>query len=130
LQTDKFFLFLAMTTDKLCLDCGTLVHGRTDKKFCNDLCRNNYNNQRNSDSSVAMRSVNAILRRNRQILEKLTPVGKTRTSRKRLISSGFNFEYHTRILQTSSGKIYFFCYEYGYLALDNEEYLLVKQDNE
>ncbi|WP_170122572.1 hypothetical protein [Mucilaginibacter oryzae] len=34
-----------MNQERVCLDCGTPLQGRADKKFCNDLGRNNYNNQ-------------------------------------------------------------------------------------
>ena len=30
---------------KVCLACGKPLKGRIDKKFCDDYCRNNYNNQ-------------------------------------------------------------------------------------
>ena len=30
--------------NKKCLSCGKLLKGRVDKKFCDDYCRNNYNN--------------------------------------------------------------------------------------
>jgi predicted nucleic acid-binding Zn ribbon protein len=31
---------------RFCLDCGKPVKGRADQKFCKDLCRNSYNNNR------------------------------------------------------------------------------------
>ena len=30
-----------------CLECGEKIIGRSDKKFCNDACRNSYNNKQN-----------------------------------------------------------------------------------
>ncbi|WP_428330608.1 hypothetical protein [Mucilaginibacter sp.] len=119
-----------MTAERNCLDCGTLLHGRADKKFCNDLCRNNYNNQLNSSSYNLVRNINNILKRNRRILEELNPTGKTKTTRKKLVAKGFDFEYHTHSYQTQNGKTYYFCYEYGYLHIDGEEFLLVKRDAE
>ncbi|HEY2581015.1 MAG TPA: hypothetical protein VGI43_04375 [Mucilaginibacter sp.] len=117
-----------MNEERICLDCGTPLHGRADKKFCNDLCRNNYNNQLNSSSYNYVRNINNILRRNRRILEELNPTGKTKTTRKKLNLKGFDFEYHTRTYQTQNGKIYYFCYEYGYLLLEDDEVLLVKRE--
>lgn len=31
--------------EKLCLRCSIKIVGRTDKRFCSDACRNNYNNK-------------------------------------------------------------------------------------
>ncbi|CAN5230462.1 hypothetical protein BH09BAC6_BH09BAC6_14880 [soil metagenome] len=118
-----------MFEERNCLDCGSVLHGRADKKFCNDLCRNNYNNQLNSSSYNLVRNINNILKRNRRILEELNPSGKTKTTRKKLAAKGFDFEYHTRTYQTQNGKIYYFCYEYGYLPLEGDEVLLVKRED-
>jgi hypothetical protein len=119
-----------MNEERTCLDCGAPLHGRADKKFCNDLCRNNYNNQLNSTSYNLVRNINNILKRNRRILEELNPTGKTKTTLKKLTAKGFDFEYHTRSYHTQNGKTYHFCYEYGYLPLDGDEFLLVKREGE
>jgi len=31
--------------DKTCENCGKSLYGRTDKRFCNDNCRNTYNRE-------------------------------------------------------------------------------------
>ncbi len=116
-----------MTENRTCLDCNEIVRGRTDKKFCNDQCRNNYNNQRNTDT-LLVRSTNTILRKNRRILEELNPTGKTKVSKKKLQTKGFNFDYITRVYQTQTNTTYRFCYEYGYLTLNNDEILLVRKE--
>nr|WP_294946928.1 hypothetical protein [uncultured Mucilaginibacter sp.] len=114
-----------MNTERTCLDCGTVLRGRADKKFCNDLCRNNYNNQLNSNSYNLVRNINNILRRNRRIIEELNPSGKTKTTREKMLKNGFDFEYFTSSYKTQAGARYFYCYEQGYLLLDNDEVLLV-----
>jgi hypothetical protein len=119
-----------MIAEKKCLDCGTVLHGRADKKFCNDLCRNNYNNQLNSNSYNLVRNINNILRRNRRIIEELNPSGKTKTTREKMLVKGFDFDYFTGSFKTQAGARYFFCYEYGYLLLDADEVLLVKSKKE
>jgi hypothetical protein len=119
-----------MTNEKYCLDCGEVIHGRADKKFCNDQCRNNYNNQLNSASSNMVRNINNVLRRNRRIMEELNPSGKTKTTRQKMAAKGFDFEYFTSLYHTQNGKTYHFCYEYAYLPLDNDELLLVKKEKE
>jgi hypothetical protein len=111
--------------NKNCLDCGEVIKGRSDKKFCSDQCRNSYNNRLNSDSNNLVRNINNILRRNRRILEELNPQEKTKVHRDKLLDKGFNFNHLTSISTTRNGNTYYFCYEQGYLPLDNDFYLLV-----
>lgn len=113
--------------EKKCLECGELILGRSDKKFCNDLCRNSYNNKLNSEQSILVRNINSILKKNRKILEELVPEETSKTTRKKLTDKGFNFSYITSILNTSKGTTYYFCYEYGYLLLENDYVFLVKR---
>ncbi len=113
--------------DRKCLDCGKPLVGRADKKFCDDNCRSSYNNRRNSEDSSYLRKVNGILRRNRRILEKLNPMGKTTVDWRTLVVEGFNFDYITDMHETEKGKLYRFCYEYGYRLLEREGVLLVKR---
>lgn len=116
---------------KNCLDCGEPIKGRADKKFCSDQCRNNYNNQLNSDSNNYVRNINNILRKNRRILAELNPTEKTKVHKKKLLDKGFDFNYITNITTTRTGSIYNFCYEHGYLTLENDFYLLVvRKDKE
>lgn len=113
---------------KNCLDCGEPIVGRADKKFCSDQCRNNYNNRLNSDTSAMVRNVNNILRRNRRILSELNPTDKVTVHKEKLANLGFNFNYFTHLYTTQKGSVYRFVYEYGYLPLDNDFYMLVIRD--
>jgi len=112
-----------------CAECGTKISGRADKKYCSDECRSAANNKLNASSTNLMRRVNLVLKKNRRILKKLNPSGKTRVDTLRLSQEGFNFHYFTNTYTTKAGKIYFFCYDQGYLKLDNDQFALVeKQD--
>ena len=102
--------------------------GREDKKFCSDGCRNAYNNKINKDSNNLMRNINNKLRKNYRILSEINVEGKTKTSRSKLLSKGFDFEFFTSILQTKTGNTYYFLYDQGYMALENEYYVLVRKD--
>jgi predicted nucleic acid-binding Zn ribbon protein len=108
-----------------CLECGAKLIGRSDKKFCSDQCRNTYNNRLNKDETAYMKNVNRILRKNRRILKELNPGGKTKVKKQTLLAKGFVFKHFTHIFRNKEGKIYYFCYEYGYLPLDNDFYALV-----
>jgi len=114
--------------NKTCLDCGEPITGRSDKKFCNDQCRNNYNNRLNSDNSEVVRQVNAILKKNRRIIADLVPADKVTVHKEKLSSLGFNFNYFTHLYTTQKGSVYRFIYEYGYLPLDNDFYMLVVRE--
>ena len=110
---------------RLCLECEDPISGRPDKKFCSDSCRNSYNNRINSDTNNFVRNVNNILRKNRRILAELNPKGKAKVHRDKLLMQGFKFNYFTNVYRTKAGKEYRFCYEQGYLELDNDWYALV-----
>ena len=114
---------------KKCLECGDTIEGRIDKKFCSDQCRNTFNNRQNSDVINYVRKVNNTLRKNRRILAKLNPNGKSKVSKAQLAGDGFNFDYFTNVYKTKQGKTYYFCYEQGYLPIENDWFaLVVKQE--
>jgi hypothetical protein len=75
-----------------------------------------------------MRNVNNKLRKNYRILTALNVDGKSKTTRAKLLSKGFDFEFFTNILHTKTGNTYHFLYDQGYLALDNDYFMLVKKD--
>lgn len=118
-----------MSQQRICLECSQPLKGRKDQKFCSDYCRNAYNNRQNEDANKYVRRINGILRKNRRILEKLNPKGKSTVDGITLAEEGFNFHYYTNIYNTQKGAEYIFCYEFGYRKLDNDQYMLViKQD--
>jgi len=45
---------LAAAENKTCLACGKILKGRVDKKFCDDYCRNNYNNLQKAKEAKAL----------------------------------------------------------------------------
>ncbi|MDB2606154.1 hypothetical protein N9Y48_00080 [Zobellia sp.] len=114
---------------KKCLDCGTEIIGRADKKFCSDYCRNAYHNNNNKDSNNLIRNTNNRLRKNYRILDsyKLKD-GKTTTPKTKLVNKGFDFDFFTSIYTTKKGTVYFFVYDLGYLPLDNDFYMIVKRE--
>jgi predicted nucleic acid-binding Zn ribbon protein len=108
-----------------CLECGSEIQGRTDKRFCSPDCRATQYNRENRLKTNFMRNVNNILRKNRRILEKYNPDGKAKVAKSKLLEDGFKFSYFTNTYETRAGKIYYFCYEQGYLPIDNDWYALV-----
>lgn len=116
-----------LTETKLCLNCGSAVYGRTDKKFCDDHCRTTYNN-RFKVTSPAVKNINAALRKNRKILESFVPEEEFKAiiPSNKLAETGFNFTYHTHAFANGTGVNCFFCYEYGYQRLENAQIMVVK----
>ncbi|MBO9202258.1 MULTISPECIES: hypothetical protein [Niastella] len=116
-------------TVKNCLACDRPIKGRIDKKFCDDSCRNNYNNRLNSYSIPLVRNINNILRRNRRILEDLLAPLERKVlvvERQKLAELGFQFQYFTEQYHPDKKEQYFYCYEYGYRSIDQEKVLAVK----
>lgn len=116
-----------MESEKTCLECDEKVLGRSDKKFCSDLCRNTYNNKLGRESTQYMRRVNSILRKNRKALALLFEQDKKKVQRKDLAELDFNFSFHTDTYETKKGTIYRFCYDFGYLELQDQRILVVKK---
>ena len=112
---------------RVCPECGEPITGRVDKKFCSDMCRNSYNNKINADDNNLVRNINNLLRKNRRILQQTLQGETTKIHRQKLVDKGFNFSFHTSTSTTRNNHTYIFCYEYGYLPLENDFVLVVKR---
>ena len=112
---------------RLCPECSEPIRGRIDKKFCSDLCRNSFNNKVNSDSNNYVRNINNALRKNRRLLEEHLSGATTRVPRQKLANKGFNFSHYTSHLLTSNQHTYYYCYEFGYRYLENDQLMIVKK---
>jgi hypothetical protein len=115
-----------------CLACGKTVKGRSDKKYCDDYCRNNYNNSLKQDGSNLVRNINNALGKNRRILNNLFKPGEemAKVQQDKLLEKGFLFKYITHTYTNKKGQVYFFCYDVGYLPLENDWFLIVKRREE
>lgn len=110
---------------KNCITCGSQVKGRSDKKFCDDYCRNEFHNRRAGRQDEIVRNVNAILKHNRKILEELAEAKKTIRVAE-LAMAGYRFGYCTELKRTVRGTTQFYCYEYGYSPLNSEKVKILK----
>lgn len=117
-----------MVHGKLCLNCDKPLKGRSDKKFCDDQCRSSYNYIQNSLGNVNfVRRVNSALKKNRAILKAFNINGETKVLKRALIRVGFDFEYYTNFYETANSRRYYFCYEMGYLFINDIEILLIEE---
>jgi hypothetical protein len=98
---------------KKCKECGELIAGRTDKKFCGDLCRNAYHNRFNGYRNALIRHINHKLRRNRGILAELFSKDIFEITTEELSFMGFDLRFYTQENRLRDG-IFRFCYDFGY----------------
>ena len=79
-----------------------------------------------------MRNINNALGKNRRILEELLPDAEetAKANKEKLLQKGFLFKYVTHLYTNKKGNTYYFCYDYGYLPLENDWYLIVRRKEE
>jgi hypothetical protein len=121
-------IFSTMPTEKrYCHCCAQVLHGRLDKKFCDEGCRNNFNNQQNSVQNKEIRIINRVLKRNRAILLAFLALEKkqTKVDRECLLLEGFNFRYMTHQGVDLDGQLYQICYDVGLISEQHTDYLIV-----
>src|SRR3954465_593299 len=97
--------------ERHCLECEKVLRGRLDKKFCDDYCRNAFNNRQNADTNNYVRNINNALRKNRRILEGIIKPDEelAKCPRQKLADLGFDFRYHTHQYLNKKGQAYQFC---------------------
>ena len=111
-----------------CLYCNKPLRGRSDKKYCNDDCRNAYFNDQKKIDHKVHRSIDLAVKKNRRILKEILGERKTRSvTEKHLLQKGFNFKFHTHHFITRNDDEYLFCYDYGFLERDDNTYMIVKE---
>ncbi len=101
-----------------CLNCGKpIIRGRSDKKFCDSTCKDEYNNAAKVAEGKEISKISTILKNNRRVLKKLFEPQKLekKINREILIRAGFEFGFLTHIAVTKgkSNEITF-CFDYGY----------------
>lgn len=117
-----------MSSHKTCPVCGTLVKGRSDKKFCSTKCRsiNQYENRQETEAFYL--KVDRQLKINRKLLKKYNRSGFTTIRSSKLISEGFDPKFFTHYWKNQKDDVYLFVYEYGFLQKTDkvkEKYVLV-----
>ncbi len=113
------------TVSKNCLYCGKVIHGRSDKKFCDDRCRNNYYYKVNNESKAFVRAVNNKLVKNRSIIKSLNKGGRIVVSKTVLEEQGFDFQYITGIHKTKKNDTYYLVYDQAYCVRDDGNVVLI-----
>lgn len=115
---------------KQCLYCNKTIRGRSDKKFCNDFCRNCFNNKNKEPVEERVKMINKILMKNRTLLNNVLSSGLliSKMRSEKLLEQGFVFKYYTHVVTSKKGTHYMLCYDYGYLCLSDGWCLIFKED--
>lgn len=118
-----------MTENKTCLLCQKTIRGRSDKKFCNDYCRNYYNNKNKPPLNDFVKKTNQALLLNRKILEDLLEEKNQMKiiEEEKLDRLGFQFELITSQKLNKSGTQYNYCYEFGFFPLHGNRLLVFRK---
>jgi predicted nucleic acid-binding Zn ribbon protein len=113
-----------------CLQCAKELYGRADKKFCDDRCRNIFNNSIRSPKSSLIRDINKILRKNRLIIRTLLKGDKNHIfiSKQKLEKYEFIVGLCTSVSLHHNATIYY-CYEYYYSCQEDDLYVIGKTEN-
>lgn len=113
---------------RFCLECGHVLHGRRDQKYCSDYCRNACNNRNNALLHYKNRKINRILHANKLILLALYQEKRNRHHIQKFYDKGFQFEYHTHSKISKLGQTIHYCYDYGYLRIQEDIYLIIHEE--
>jgi len=117
-----------MTNAKYCPVCGTLLKGRSDKKFCSAKCKSINQYEERQEKEAFYLKVNKQLRINRKLLKRYNKSGFTTIRKSELIVLGFDPKFFTHYWKNKKGEVYLFVYEYGFLSTrikEKEKYVLV-----
>lgn len=108
-----------------CLFCGNILNGRSDKRFCDDNCRNNYHYKLIKDKNDKIKSINKILHDNRNILRSFRKETKTVINKQELINANFSFDYFTGIYKTRKNSTFYIIYDEAYCYIDESKLLII-----
>lgn len=101
-----------------CLECGSTIHGRRDKRFCSLSCKNKFNNRTQMAKRQMRAKVMAALTGNYAILEALLIEKKTGASLEDLSELGFDPAYVTSHRRGRFSHDEYACFDIWYYRTD------------
>ena len=113
----------------ICLNCSKPIKsGRSDKKFCDSGCKDEYYNKIKTGEHKEIKKVDQVLKRNRRILKKLFNPSKERfVNREVLLKAGFEFDFHTHFVITKTkANEFIFCYDFGYREVEKDKFKVIR----
>ena len=112
--------------NRTCVFCGRELTGRLDKKFCDDICRNNYAYRRNKHNDEIIKKTNKTLLHNRNILKSISECRRKIVKKQLLVDNDFDFDVITGVYKTHRQYEYKMLYDYAYRCINDEEVLILK----
>lgn len=112
-----------------CPVCNGEIKGRSDKRYCSAACKSSFQYEKRGESEPFFFKVDRQLRLNRKILKRHNKSGYTTLRKDVLIAEGFYPKYFTHYWKNQKGQVYLFCYEFGFLEIDQsgiKKYLIVE----
>ena len=101
-----------------CSICDTEIHGRIDKVFCSPNCKSASQYEKIRKEEKLFFHVDTKLKVNRKLLKKYNLNGKTVLRREVLHKEGFDPNFFTHFRKTAKGDVYFYCYDFGFLKIE------------
>lgn len=113
-------------TERHCVNCGKpLLFGRSDRRFCNDGCRNAFNRRKASVEKQTLEHeevpfVLKTIRNNFRILQTYWQQEGpwVQVPKEYLLQDGFHFGYFTSLWWQEPGVLWLFCFELGLREVD------------
>lgn len=112
----------------ICTNCKKGFYGRSDKKFCSLKCKNTMSNSKRKLPVKIIKEVHSRIKENYRILRKYYKGKSIKVLQSQLISEGFNFQYFTQGYTNPKGEHYRYCYDLGFLILDDDQVLIVRNN--
>lgn len=111
---------------RCCTFCGKELTGRSDKKFCDDMCRNNHAYQNGRAENEVVNKINKSLLYNRNILRSITKKGRKIVKKQILVDKNFDFDVITGLYKTHRHQEYMLLYDYAYRCINDEDVVVLK----
>jgi len=108
---------------RICIQCGHSLFGRRDKKFCNDFCRNTYNNNLNKEDVEVIRITNSKLKKNHKILKNLLDSANTTITKSELLLLGFDLNLLTNF-EIVDGLVHRNVYDFKLVQNEDETFTI------
>lgn len=116
----------AKVLKRTCLNCEKSISGRSDKKYCSDVCKNEHHNQNTSDFAYIEKRIKKKLKTNRDILKEI--LGQQNScvvSMHLLVGKGYEINYMTHYKDVGK-KRYYYVFDYGFCEENNGDLKIVK----